>query len=276
VTAKSSPKKNTKTPNNNQIQTFPVVFEVILSAKPMLPIQLENNLPHIVMPVGQNLKSAIFSLLLAYDTCAACNVGYLYFHLPIAEKFPQLVKSLTYCTDKYAPLTLSGIVSEKKDETPVMKPCATLPVIIEYWLPFPTMGGSRTTLKIALGKMVSVNTIIGMPMIGAAKLSLDLVDNVVDSGILDCEPFPVTFRPTSQSAPDFSIVKSDNNKLLSTNAELSHIQSSDAVACRVAMANYDYSDVNSEPIPKKAKIDIASVTDGDHHTPTVTFPDSTL
>jgi hypothetical protein len=69
---------------------------------------------------------------------------------------------------------------------------------------------------------------------------------------------------------------SDNNKLLSTNVELDHIQSSDAVACRVAMANYDYSDVNSEPIPKKAKIDIASVTDGDHHTPTVTFPDSTL
>jgi hypothetical protein len=270
-----SPRKKTKSQNSNQVHSFPVVFEVNLSAKPLLPIQIESNLPHIMIPIGQNPKSAIFALQSAYDTCAACNVGYLIFHLSIAEKFPQTVKSLTYCKDKYAPLILSGIVSEKKNDAAVMKPTASLPAIIEYWLPFPTMEGHRTTLKIALGKMVSVNTIIGMPMIGPAKLSLDLIDNVVDSGILDCEPFPVTFRPTSQSKPDFSKVNSDDTKLLATNTTTDHIRSEDAAACRVALANHDYNENTSEPVAKKAKIDITTVTDSDHHTRSVTFPDST-
>jgi hypothetical protein len=148
---------------------------------------------------------------MAYDTCAACNVGYLGHHLLIAEKFPELVKSLVYAEDKYAPLTLLGIVTENKENgVTSMKPTATLPAIIEYWLPFLTKEGHRTTLKIALGKFVSVNTIIGMPMIKPAKLSLDLIDNVVESGVLDTEPFPVIYRPTIQSKPDFSEIGSND------------------------------------------------------------------
>jgi hypothetical protein len=50
----------------------------------------------------------------------------------------------------------------------------------------------HTSLKIVLGKQVSVNTILGMPMIQPAQLSLDLVNNVVESGVLDTEPFLVT------------------------------------------------------------------------------------
>jgi hypothetical protein len=114
LVALSSPAKKTKNSPNGAVQTFTVCFEVNSSVKPMLPISIESNLPHIVMPIGQNLASSPFSLLVAYDTCAACNVGYLGHHLPIAEKFPELVKSLVYAEDKYAPLTLSGIVTENK------------------------------------------------------------------------------------------------------------------------------------------------------------------
>jgi hypothetical protein len=185
------------------------------------------------------------------------------------------VKSLLYCADKYAPLTLSGIITENKDGTSTAKPTATLPAIIEYWLPYTTRAGHRTTLKIALGKLVSVNTIIGMPIIGPAQLSLDLKDNVVESGILDCEPFPVTYRPTSQSKPDFKAVHSDNTKLLTSKASYDYILKRDATACRIALANYDYAEINSEPTAKKAKIYITSVADIDHHTTAVTFPDST-
>ena len=113
-----------------------------------------------------------------------------------------------------------------------------------------------------------------MPMIGPAKLSIYLIDKVVESGILDREPFSFTFRPTSLSAPDFSEVNSDNTKRLTTNTTTDHIQSEDAVACRVALANYAYAKISSEPVAEKAKIDITSVTEGDHHTHTVTFPDS--
>jgi hypothetical protein len=103
-----------------------------------------------------------------YDTCAACcNVGYAGHHLPIAERYPELVKSLTYTADKYSPLTLSGIVHGDKEKAKKQPP-ATLPIVIEYWMPFLTKEGHKTTLKIALGCNVSVNTIIGMPMIRAA------------------------------------------------------------------------------------------------------------
>jgi hypothetical protein len=110
-------------------------------------------------------------------------------------------------------------------------------------------------------KFVSVNTIIGMPMIKPAKLSLDLIDNVVESGVLDTEPFPVIYRPTIQSKPDFSKIGSDNTKLLTTNLEYGHITSSDATACRVALEDWDYSIVDNEPTAKRVKFDEASIDD---------------
>jgi hypothetical protein len=118
-------------------------------------------------------------------------------------------------------------------------------------------------LKIALGKFVSVNTIIGMPMIKPAKLSLDLVDNVVESGVLDTEPFPVIFRPTIQSSPDFSKIGSDDTKLLTANPEYGHITKADATACRIALANWDYSATENEPEAKRVRIETASIDDHD-------------
>ncbi len=67
-------------------------------------------------------------------------------------------------------------------------------------MPFLTKEGHKTTLKIALGFNVSVNTIIVMPIIRPAKLSLDLVDNVVKSGILDTKPFLVIYSPCDLQA----------------------------------------------------------------------------
>jgi hypothetical protein len=50
-----------------------------------------------------------------------------------------------------------------------VKPTTTLPAIIEYFLPYRSKEGyDRTTLKIALGEMVSVNTIIRMSFIKTA------------------------------------------------------------------------------------------------------------
>jgi hypothetical protein len=219
------------------VKTFHIqVFEAnsAKDIKPLLPISIEANLPHIALPIDQNLEASSISILVAYDTCAAINVGYLGHHLPIAEKFPQVVKSLMYAADKYSPLVLSGIVTDTEGKSTV-KPTTTLPAIIEYWLPFRTKEGHRTTLKIALGHHVSVNTIIGMPMIKPFKLSLDLSDNVVEAGILDTEPFPVIYRPTIRSAPNFSKVNSDDAKLLVTDSSLDHITADEARACKVAL-----------------------------------------
>jgi hypothetical protein len=130
-------------------------------------------------------------------------VGYLDFHLAVAEKLPQLVKSLVWAKDEFSPLILSGIVSDEASEES-LKPTSTLPAVIEYHIPYLSREGYRTSLKIALGKGVSVNTIIGMSMIRPAKFSLDLTDNVMESGVLDTTPFPINYKPTIKSMPDFS------------------------------------------------------------------------
>jgi hypothetical protein len=155
--------------------------------------------------------------------------------LPIAERSPELVKSLTFAEDKYTPLTLSGIV-QNGGKAP-SKPSASLPIVIEYWMPFLTKEDHKTSLKIALGDNVSVNTIIGMPMIRPAKMSFDLIDNVVESGILDSEPFPVLYRPTIQSPPDFSNVSKEGDPKLFT-AEFEHVSTAQVKACSLAMADF--------------------------------------
>ncbi len=191
-------------------------------------------------------------MLVAYDTCAACNVGYTGHHLPIAERYPELVKSLTFTEDKYSPLTLSGIVQGIKGEQ-AAKPSAILPIVIEYWMPFLTKEGHKTTLKIALGKDVSVNTIIGIPMIRPARLSYDLVDNIVEPGVLDTEPFPVIYRPTIQSAPDFTKAETDNPKLFAI-AEYDHITANDVKACITALNNETKTAESATPIDDNVEI----------------------
>jgi hypothetical protein len=245
----ASPSKRSKT----DIHTFVVVLEATtLQAMPRIPISVESNLPHISLPIGHDPQTK-FSLSVAYDTCAACNVGYAGHHLPIAERYPELVKSLTYTADKYSPLTLSGIVHGDKEKVS-KQPSAILPIVIEYWMPFLTKEGHKTTLKIALGHQVSVNTIIGMPMIRPAKLSFDLVDNVVESGILDTEPFPVIYRPTIQSAPDFSKVSSDDPKLFKSMIDYDHVTTADVKACILAMTNDNATSEFAKPVVDKSTV----------------------
>lgn len=67
--------------------------------------------------------------------------------------------------------------------------------MIEYLLPYKTTIGSFTTLKVALGINVVVNTIIGMTTIHFGNSSLDLNYNLMDPGTLDTSPFPLIFKP---------------------------------------------------------------------------------
>jgi hypothetical protein len=208
--------------------------------------------------------------LLAYNACAACNIEYLGHHL---YPFSPLVKSFADAEDKYAPLTLSGIITNKEGSETSMKPNPPLPTVVEYWLPFLIKEGHRKAFKSALGKSVSVNTIIIMPMIKPAKIPLDLVDNVVKSIVLDTELFPIMYRPTIQSSPAFSKIKSNSTKLLTMNSSFGHIKSSNATACQVALANWDYHVNITGPATKYVIIKEALVED---HLDEPTFPPSSM
>jgi uncharacterized Zn finger protein (UPF0148 family) len=199
----SSNKKARNAASSSQdFVTFPtfLCLPSELSSKPLLPIRVDTNLPHFLLPIGQSSADSNFKISVAYDTCAVLNVGWVRFHLAIAKQHPHLVKSLVWAKEQYNPLTLSGGVSQNEADPLSAKLVTTLPAIIEYYMPYPSKQGHPTSFKVAIGDNVAVNTLIGMSMICPAKFSLDLEDNVINSGILDAEPFPVcTSKPLEVS-----------------------------------------------------------------------------
>jgi hypothetical protein len=188
-----------------------------LASKPLLPISVDTNLPHFLLPIGQSNSDMSFNISVAYDTCAVLNIGWAGFHLAIAKQHPHLVKSLTWAKEQYTPLTLSGVVSNNKnDPAKAASLITTLPAIIEYYMPHTSKEGHPTSFKVAIGDNVAVNTLIGMSMIRPAKFSLDLEDDVIDSGILDTTPFPVTYKQTNHSLPNFASLKDSSEQTLAT------------------------------------------------------------
>jgi hypothetical protein len=113
-------------------------------------MRFDMDLPHINMKVGKENNKSI-QISLAYDTCAALNVGFAGYHLKIAKEFPSLVKTLTWANNHYSPLTLSGIVGGKSETSE--KPSTVLPATIEYFTPYFTEEGAPTTLKVAIGNI---------------------------------------------------------------------------------------------------------------------------
>jgi hypothetical protein len=176
------------------------------------------------LDIGQPDADPTFKLSVAYDTCAVLCVGWSGFHLAVAKAFPHLVKSLTWAQDKYTPLTLSGIVSNEDDKAKTdSRLVTTLPAVIEYYMPHTSKQGHPTSFKVAIGDNVAVNTLLGMSMIRPAKFSLDLEDDVIDSGILDTEPFPVTFKQTNRSMPNLASVTDLNAHSLATTLDFPHV-----------------------------------------------------
>jgi hypothetical protein len=96
--------------------------------------------------------------------------------MAIAKAYPQLVKSIALAADRYAPILLSGVVSDEEEQHNFS---TALPCVVEFHMPYMTNAGSPTSLKIACGKQVGVNALIGMSFMTAAKLVVDLEDNVI-------------------------------------------------------------------------------------------------
>ncbi len=71
----------------------------------------------------------------------------------------------------------------------------------KFHLPYKTKEGDAASFAIATGPHVPVNTILGLPFQVATGMVIDLVDNVVDCKSLDCPPFTIDFRRTSNHVP---------------------------------------------------------------------------
>jgi hypothetical protein len=127
--------------------------------------------------------------------------------MAIAKAYPQLVKSITLAADRYSPIILSGVVNDDEKQHNFS---TTLPCVVEFHLPYITTSGSATSLKIACGKQVGINVLIGMSFMTAAKLIVDLNDNVVESKLLYCEPFPIIFKRPQKSLPNLVPITGNN------------------------------------------------------------------
>jgi hypothetical protein len=99
-------------------------------------------------------------------------------------------------------------------------------------MPYMSTQGSATSFKVDIGPNVAVNTIIGMSMIQAGKFSsLDVKDNMIDSGVLYTTPFKVTYKPTIRSLPSSLTSSNDYSKTFATISEDTHVHSSTIQAC---------------------------------------------
>jgi hypothetical protein len=168
--------------------------------------------------------------------CAGCNVGYIDHHLPIAEKLPHLVKSITTTAKKFMPITLSGIVTSDAATQDAAQSLKTqLKVIIEYHIPF------------LQGRTQSVSQDCPWRSIGQHHHWHTHDSTCKDE--LRCDrrhsheqhpryrTFPSHLSSNSKTAPDFTGVKSGEPKLLASNTEHISYEVVQAIRAFIAESN---------------------------------------
>ena len=171
-------------------------FAASTPLKPQMPISIQSNLPHIAIKFGPDLEdSNCPTIRCAVDTCAALTTGSFHFFAAIAKRYPHCVEKV-FAPQDYASIVLTGIV-RKKEETVTTE----LEVGFQFRLPYKTSDGDDSSFMVATGPHVSVNTIVGLPFIKGVGMIIDTVDDVADCKYLDCPPFPIDYRRTSNQVP---------------------------------------------------------------------------
>jgi hypothetical protein len=69
-----------------------------------------------------------------------------------------------------------------------------LTVGFQFHLPYLMHDGQATSILIATGPHVTVNTIVGLPFIQATRMIINLSNNVADMRALNASPFPLEYR----------------------------------------------------------------------------------
>jgi hypothetical protein len=162
-----------------------------------MPIQIMNILPHVLMPLGATLETPNCpEINCAVDTCAGLNTGSYAYLMALAKKYPHCLYKL--CTSReYKPIELRGIVGQNESAVTTSLDCT-----FQFLIPFQMRGtGADCALAIAAGDNVAVNVILGLPFIIAMKSNLNFVDMLMSLNAIDCKPFPMDLRKTSNAVP---------------------------------------------------------------------------
>ena len=161
----------------NQVSTSPAL-------RPM-PIRVDNGLPHLRLNLGLS-SDATLSVL--FDSGAALSSGYLPYHLWIMRENPDIVASFERFDDSnpFEPIKLGGAIRHPDDYNESMH--GQLTAIIRYKTPYVDTAGNPIRISFGLGNDMTVNTILGMPIIK----DLGMIPNF-RAGTVTCEDSPATF-----------------------------------------------------------------------------------
>ena len=163
---------------------------------PVLLVTIQSIMPHINLQLGNDLSnSSIPILCCGMDTAAALCTGNYLFFATIAKQNPQCVAQI-FLPEVYSPVVLSGIIQDNADTT-----TTELLVAFQFHLPYFTKDGSATSFVVSTGPHVSVNTVLGLPLITTTGEILNFNDNVVQAKNLDCPPFPIDFCRATKTIP---------------------------------------------------------------------------
>jgi hypothetical protein len=168
-------------------------------ARRILPVPIQPSFPHIALQLGQVLGcSKCLSIRCVVDTAAALNTGNLHYYAAIARAYPHTVAAIFSAAD-HNPIVLSGIVQQGGASV-----TTDLTVAFQFHMPYLTREGHPTTLLVACGPNVTVNTILGLPFIQGTRMVLDASDQVAELRALDTPPFALDFRRAMCTVPPVS------------------------------------------------------------------------
>jgi hypothetical protein len=164
--------------------------------RPVLPVSIQSIMPHIHLQLGTDLNnSGCPSIRCVVDTAAVLCTGNYQFFAAIAKRYPQCVEKIVLPED-YSPIILSGIVQNNADAI-----TTDLVVAFQFHLLYLTKDGGTTLFVVATGLQVSVNTVLGLPLIIPTGMIIDFVDEVVEAKRLDCPPFKIDFCRATTTIP---------------------------------------------------------------------------
>ena len=173
-----------------------VVLSSTSHTRDILPAPIVSNFPHIHLQLGTTLNCPGCPLIrCVIDTAAALSTGNFHFVAAVAKQYPHCVAKL-FVPEDYNPIVLSGIVQRGGESI-----TTELTVGFQFHLPYLTREGDPTSILIATGPHVTVNTIVGLPFIQATRAIIDLADNVVELRALDAPPFPLEYRRATVHVP---------------------------------------------------------------------------
>ena len=141
-----------------------------------IPVNIDNGLPDVAMRFNvSDEKETSFNV--HTDSCAGLNIGNLNVHKWVITTYPYIVNNYMdfYDKDKFEPLGFNCATNDVKDvENNVRK----ITAIVIYYTRYISIANLPIFLSFCLGKEVTINAIIGKPILkewkGCVNFNIDI------------------------------------------------------------------------------------------------------